>query len=145
MWRKSKHLSTQAFVLSMIGILIVGSSLIAALYFYVNPKSANISKNPFERPVTSEPVSLSLNISSPDDNLLVFDTDLLIQGTTIPNAIVILDINNNNMSLETNLTGSFSTTAKLKSGVNELNVTVFDNQGNSKTDSRTIYYSTEKL
>lgn len=141
----SKLLSPTVFVISMVIILLAGLAGAFGLNFLVNPQTAAQKLNILNQPVTSKPVSLTLNISSPDDNLLVFDSDLLIQGTTMPNNIVILSLTDSDLNLQADKDGNFSTTLKLKSGVNQITVTTFDDQGNSKSDSRTVYYSTEKI
>lgn len=96
-------------------------------------------------PVTSAPVSLTLNLSNPDNDLLVFDSDLLIQGKTSPGATVIISSNEDDQVLEVNNQGEFSTTLILESGVNKLTVSSFDNSGSNKSEDRTIYYSKEKI
>jgi hypothetical protein len=96
-------------------------------------------------PVTSEPVSVTLNLASPDDNVLIFDDSLLIQGKTSPQATVILSFDKDDSVIEAGNSGDFSATIKLQPGVNQFTVSVFDNFGNSKSENRTVYYSKEKL
>ena len=97
------------------------------------------------KPVTKEPVSLTLNLSAPEDNLLVFDSDLLIAGKTSPKANVIISLDEDNFALEANDRGDFSTTVKVKNGPNKITVSSFDNLGNKKEENRMVFYSTEKL
>lgn len=116
------------------------------LYFltYYQPSQNQALINSY--PVTSEPVSLTLSLSSPDNNQLVFDPNLLIQGnTTPPGSTVILSLNDDNQAIETNSRGNFSATVKLQEGINTLSVAVFDNSGNNKREERVVYYSTEKI
>lgn len=96
-------------------------------------------------PVTQEPVSLTLNLASPDDNLLVFDPDILIEGKTTPGSTALLSFDDNDQVINVNNTGDFSATAKLQSGINQFIITVFDESGNTKTEERTVFYSTEKI
>lgn len=115
----------------------------AALYFFLNntPKSAPVLS---QGPVTSEPVSLTLALTNPDDNILVFSSDLLIQGTTSPNSTVLISSDDDQI-IQADSKGNFSSSIKVSEGVNQLEVTAFDNQGNSKSEVRTVYYSTEKI
>lgn len=140
----TKQLPLRIFILSMIFVFLLALVYIAGLYFILNPaiKNNTLIKS---TPVTSPPVSLTFNLSNPDDNLLVFDADLLIQGKTSPNAIVLLSSNENDKILEINNQGEFSTTLKLESGVNNLIISTFDNSGSSKTEKRTVFYSEEKI
>lgn len=139
-----KKLSTKTFLLSMVVVFLLGLGSIVGVYLIVNPKNNN---NPLisEGPVTSEPVSLILNLTSPDDNTLVFDSDLLIQGQVSKGSFVLLSLNEEDQILDTSDKGDLSKTIKLEDGVNKIMVTVFDNLGNSKTEKRTVFYSTEKI
>lgn len=96
-------------------------------------------------PLTSLPQSITLKISSPDDNLMVFDPDLLIDGVTSPNSIVIITDEDLDRVVTTNNQGYFSYTAHLSEGINQFQINVFDNYGNSKSEFRSIYYSKEKI
>lgn len=134
----------KVFFIFLLTILFICLGLVIYLYFQVQskvPTSALLNS----WPVTSEPVSLTLNLSSPEDNMLVFDTDLLLQGKTSPQAVVVLSLNDTDEAIEASSQGSFSTTLKLEEGINQVSVTVFDSLGNSKSIDRTIYYSEEKL
>ncbi len=125
-------------------IFILGLFFIGAIYYILNltPKPQfNFSGVS----LTSEPVSLELNLNSPDDEIIVFDPDLLISGETTKGSTVILSLFEDDIPLEVSSDGNFSYTLKLDTGYNRLVVTSFDPNGNSKTESRTIYYSKEKI
>lgn len=125
-------------------VFIASLGLFLVFYFTSNSK-INTKQLINSWPVTSEPVSLTLNLSSPEDNLLTFDTDLLIQGKTAPEVKVIISSEEEDEVLESSSKGDFSTTIKLSEGLNNLLVTTFDASGNSKSEERTIFYSKEKL
>lgn len=143
----NKYLSTKTFVLTLSAILIFGLTFIGGLYYILNYQYQNTNISPLlsGSPVTSEPVSLTLNLTDPSDNLLTTSSAILVTGETSPAAVVIFNLNEDYSSLEAGDKGGFSTTLKLTSGVNKLAVTVFDNLGNSKIENRTLYYSTEKI
>jgi len=127
------------FILSLIG----GSIFVAGTYF-IGPKfNKKVDWN--LSPVTSAPVSLKLNLSAPDDNLLIFDNNLLVQGQTSTSAVVTASLNDKVQVLDINNKGEFSSTLLLDEGVNKLFLAVFDKEGNSKSEARTIYYSKEKI
>jgi hypothetical protein len=69
----------------------------------------------------------------------------LISGETTKGSTVILSLFEDDIPLEVSSDGNFSHTLKLDTGYNRLLVTSFDPNGNSKTESRTIYYSKEKI
>lgn len=131
----------------MLAILVVGLGLLAGFYFLLNPpQSENRGVGElYGKTVTSTPANLTLALSSPDDNLLVFTPDLLIQGKTAPNATVILSREKEDLALHATSQGDFSTTVTLSAGANQFTLAVFDDSGDSKTESRTVYYSKEKI
>lgn len=127
-------------------VFILGISLIVGVGVYLQRGPDIDSQNlALSSPVTSEPVSLTLDLGSPDNNQLVFDSDLLIQGTTLPHTIVIVSTNKNDAVLQSDDHGNFSTDLTLLPGVNQFSVTAFDNSGDTKVEKRTVYYSTEQL
>lgn len=97
------------------------------------------------QPVTNKPISLTLNLSSPDDNKLVFKSVALVEGTATPNSLVVLSTNSDDQILKVSPTGSFSQTINLDEGVNQIMVSAFDNTGNSKQETRMVYYSKEEI
>lgn len=139
-----KSLNPAVFIFSMLSMLIIAGGYFIWVYFLSNPNSGQENKLLYN-PVTQEPVSLTLNISSPDQNSLVFSEDLLVQGKTSSNAVVFLSLNDNDLVLETNSKGDFSQTIKLQKGANQIYISAADSAGNTKGETRTIYYSTEKI
>lgn len=140
----SRNISTTSFIFSMLGILILASAFFLALHFYLNPQQIPVTFQNYQ-PVTTLPVSLTLDLSNPDDNLLIFDNNLLVSGKTIPGALVLITANDQNQLLTASSDGYFSQTVKLSPQVNQLSVSAFDNSGNYKSEQRTIYFSEEKL
>lgn len=140
-------LFTKISIASVILLLLIATGYILALkYLSVLPKGdKNGLYGSTGQPVTREPIGLILNLDSPDDNLLVNSPNLLVQGKTLANIVVILSQNKEDLILQSSLAGDFSTTITLAEGVNQFNVAVFDDKGNSKIEGRTIFYSKEKI
>ena len=131
-------------LISFLAVILAALGTLAIFYFFAQ-QQPNQNQADLKMPVTQEPVSLTLNLSSPEDNLLGFTTELLVQGQTTSGAVVILSANDLDNVLEVGSGGTFSTTVKLQSGLNQVAVAAFDKVGNSKSENRTIYYSTEKI
>lgn len=139
----NKKLSSGIFFLSMLGILSFSLGGIFWLDKILNPQIKN--NYLLGLPVTREPVSLILNLHSPDDDLITYDSELLVSGKTLPKATVLLSLSQKDLVIEVTSFGDFSTTISLNPGVNQILVASFDNLGNSKTENRTVYYSQEKI
>lgn len=137
---------SRAFIFFLPAVFLIALAIAGGWYFFFANQGFSKSDTPvFSNPVTLERQTISLSLSGPDDEALVFDPNLLIQGTSSPQAVIILSWNGNNKAVEAGSDGSFSSTIKLQSGVNNLKVTAFDKSGENREEDRIIYYSTEKL
>ncbi len=138
--------SLKMLLVMVMGAVVVSTATIAYQYLPGNQRtfSNNLSLQ-YISPVTSEPSALILNLSNPEENSLVFEKDLLIQGKSSPKATIVLSSDDEDLVVEAKSEGDFSTVVKLKNGANEFLITAFDHLGNSKSERRVIYYSPEKL
>lgn len=140
-----RKLSTKSFIISQVLILAAGLAFLAGIYYIVNVKGIETDKLKSYNPVTTTPKSFNLEINNPDDDILIPDKSIIVSGTTTPGSTIIVTLENTNIGLEANSKGEFSTLISLVSGVNEINITAFDALGNSKSDTRTVYQSEEKI
>ncbi len=140
-----KILPTPVFVISMILILLTGVGVLLGIKYLSDEDNFNQLITNAYQPVTSKPTSLILNLSAPDDNKLVFKPELLIEGSSAQNSVVLLSTNNSDEVLKLSNNGSFSHTLMLDEGVNQITINTFDSAGNSKTETRTVYYSKEEI
>lgn len=141
----NKVLSTKIFIVAQALILVLGLIFLGGLYFILNSEQYN--KTPLQnyRPVTREPVSFNLEITNPDDEILVFDKSLIVSGRTSSKATIIISNLDQNMGLQADSNGEFSKVVDLTNGENEIEIAAFDENGNTKSFSRTIFYSEEKI
>ncbi len=89
----------------------------------------------------SEPSSALLTILNPEDNLVQEETSTTVTGTTQPNAIVVLFVNDEENISTADETGNFSFTVDLESGSSILTVHAIDENGESVSATRTIVVS----
>lgn len=140
-----KIFSFKTFVISQLFLLAVGLSIIGGLYFFPHLLGQDKPKPQIRGPVTSAPASLNLDLTGPDDDLLSFQDEVVVEGKTSPRSNVLISSESNDEVVEAKADGSFSTNFSLKPGVNEIQVVVFDSSGDQRSSSRTIYYSKEKI
>lgn len=141
---KDKVLSTKTFIISHLVILMLALGFFAGLYYILYPerfKKAVMEYNP----VTREPISLFLEITSPEDDILVNDGNLIISGKTGPEAAVVISSNQSDAGLQADKYGQFSKVFPLILGANIIEITSFDPEGNSKTVTKSVYYQEEKI
>lgn len=141
---KDVVLSTKTFIISHIAILLSGLIFFGGLYYILYQEKfqpAQIDYNP----VTKEPVSLFLEVSAPEDEILVYEDNIIISGKTCPDCTVIITSQNNDAGLQASKGGEFNKVFQLTPGANVVEITVFDPEGISKTVARSVYYSKEKI
>ena len=141
-----KYLKMKAFILTQILIVILLVTTIAGIYYVINLQhSKPVSDYSNSGPVTSTPASLTLNLESPDDNLLTFSQSIIISGKTLPNLNVLISSNNDDLIIQSKPDGTFSSDFELKTGVNEIIVATFGEDGEERIQQRTVYYSKDKI
>lgn len=142
----NKEISKTHFIISQFLLLFLGLSFFLGIYFYLNKDNPKVNfKNYY--PVTRKPTSLNLEINNPDDEIIISDKNLIISGSTEPfTTLVISNVaSGESLGLEANQKGEFSKIIPLEIGVNIIKLTAFDSSGNSKEETRTIYYTQEKI
>lgn len=141
---QDKILSTKTFVLSHLTILFLALVFFAGLYYILYQdrfRSIPVQYNP----VTRKSVSLYLEITAPEDDILVNDANLVISGKTGPDTTVIISSTGSDAGMQSGKNGEFSRVFPLAPGVNIIEITAFDAQGNSKTVTKSVYFSEEKI
>lgn len=143
----NKKLSTKEFIFSQILILVSGLIFLGALYYILYLDSSVQTQNSFFSggPVTKEPASLMLELTAPDDDLLVFDDSVEIAGKSLPNLYILITAPSSDRVIKSKSDGSFSTDIELAEGINDIKIISFDEKGEQKDLERIVYYSKEKL
>ena len=141
---KDVTLSTKTFIISHTIIFLSGLIFFGGLYYILYQEKFQPPQADYN-PVTKVPVSLFLEISSPEDNVLVYEDNIVISGKTGPETTVIISSQDNDTGLQASKDGEFSKVFQLSRGANIIEVTAFDTEGNSKTVTRSVYYSEEKI
>lgn len=139
-----KELSGGQFLGSLIGLLIIGLIFFGGLYYMVNKDY--LFKGPkYHDPVTTPPISLYLEVGAPENGVVVLSNTVVVSGKTIPDAVVAILSPGHNEILSANVLGEFSKVFPLDAGLNPIQITVFDNKGNSKSEIVEVYYSNEPI
>ncbi len=143
--RLFEPISNKSFIISQITILSVGLLFAGLMYFFLQRPLDTPPDLQKYIPVTSEPISFNLDIDSPENNSVVFDNETLVNGTTSPHATVVISTEDSDLALSANDKGAFSQTITLTPGLNTLVINTFDENGDNKSERRSVYYSEEKL
>lgn len=139
-----KSLTTLSLYIFLAAIFLLIGSSGYGLYKHFTQGQPNLdwTKN---GTVTTQPLSLNLDLNSPEDEILVNDKSVLVSGKTLPNASVLITDESKETATTADDKGDFSKVVTLDDGLNHLVITSFDSEGDSKTVNKTIYYSEDKL
>lgn len=141
---KDKVLSTKAFVISHLTLLILALAFFGGLYFILYPERFVSTPTNEYQPVTKDPVSLFLEITSPEDDILVNDANLVISGKTSSDTSIIISSQTNDTALQADNNGQFSKVFPLTLGANIIEINALDKEGNSKTITKSVFYEETK-
>lgn len=84
-----------------------------------------------------------LLITSPENNIVVNEDSVKVEGTTQPKATIVIISNTGEVILEAKQDGSFEQNVKLEGGANEIKVVAYDKNGRRTEKIITVVYSTE--
>lgn len=104
-----------------------------------NPSEEQTSENP----VSSPNLEFGLTIASPENEDVITQNPLIITGATKSNSYVTVSSEEQDYTLQSAQDGSFEAEIELVGGINEVIVTVFDEEGNTIEEKLTLVYSTE--
>lgn len=141
----TQKLSHTQFILSHILILIVGLIFLGGLYYILNIQYQQPKNLFLNGPITTPPKTLRLTLNQPDQDSLSYSSSIIVSGKTAPAKEVLITTDTVDTVIKSTTDGSFSTVLHLDEGVNRIAVVVFDGTGDAKSQSRTVYYSKEKI
>lgn len=145
MIKLTQKLSPKTFVYSQILILVFSLMFLGGLHYIVNVQFVKSGKYFARGPVTSAPKVVALEVTSPDDQSVVFDATTLVSGKSLPKATVLISSKDSEGIVQAETDGTFAVSFPLVEGLNEITVTAFDQKGEERLTIRSVYYSKEKL
>jgi len=85
----------------------------------------------------------NLIVTQPEDNLVISQERINVQGSTTPKSTVVILTPADEVIIESQQDGSFEAEVLLEGGPNELVVKSYDEQGNESQQKLNVVYSTE--
>jgi hypothetical protein len=140
-----RSLTTKQFITANFMILLLGLLFCAGIYVFLHVDIFQKTASSQYLPVSKEPSSFSLDVHSPENDILSFEKDIVVSGKTAPRAVVIITLNNQTVGFEASDKGDFTRVIPLEKGPNILAINSFDSQGNSKQITKHLYFTEEKL
>lgn len=141
----TRKLSTKTFIISHLFIFFLGLLFIFSMSYFIS-HGLSVKNNWDDRlPVTSKPKSYTLELTSPDDNVLTYDSALIISGKTSPLSLILISLSDEDLVISPQDSGEFTKVVNLNPGLNELTISSFDETGSSKSEIRSIFYTKDQI
>ena len=137
-------------ILAIVGGAVLGLLVIGGLWWTnkaTTEENLNITPTPvLEQPptLTSAP-SLSLEIISPEDESIIEEEKITLEGETAPESVVVVIYPEGENIVEADEGGNFETEITLVGGANEIKITAYDEERNQAKKNLTLIYSTAKI
>lgn len=96
-------------------------------------------------PSPSSSLHNSLTLLAPEDESVQATSDVKVTGTTDPDALVIIFMNDLPQVIRADKSGNFSIQTKLQQGSNVITVRTLDEEGNTAEAQRTVIFTTVSL
>ncbi len=137
-------------ILAIIGGVALGLLVIGGLWWTnkaTTEESLNITPTPVleQSPTLIPTPSLSLEIISPEDESIIEEEKITLEGKTAPESVVVVIYPEGENIVEADKEGNFETEITLVGGANEIKITAYDKEGNQVEKNLTLVYSTAKI
>lgn len=118
---------------------------------YQNSENAKTGQNSDTDQLINNPISTEsaatqdpqLVISSPEEELLTNEEELIVSGNGNPNSFVVIMVNDVETISNTDGSGNFSIKVKLNPGGNLIEINSIDEDGKQVTKQRTVIYESK--
>jgi len=95
--------------------------------------------------LSSPKTETSINITSPENNIISNNSKISIKGDSKPNSLIIVSTQNKTFSGKSNSNGVFNINIELDSGINLIKISSIDDNYNQDQTEINITYSTAKI
>lgn len=133
-----KPISKAVLIFACVGIIAIVATIAIILMRPQEEPGIPVPAQPTQVP------EVPLTLDSPSDQTLVVQNEILVSGTTMPDATVAVYTEDDEIILEADSTGRFETTVTLAPGINSLNVKAFSPTGEEKSVSLSVVYDNEQ-
>lgn len=135
------------FIGLLIGLIITGGILRAKKALDNSPQPGNDSDTPpINNPQeTLEESSLFLEIKAPDDNVIVKNNSINLEGQTLPDTYIAIITEKNEYLIVPSETGQFTQDIALIKGANTISITVYTETGEKVEKTINVVYTSAEI
>jgi len=138
-------------ILAIIGGVALGLLVIGGLWWTnkTTTEESPIVPSPTplitQAPTLTPALSLPLEIINPENESIIEEEEITLEGKTIPGSVVVVIYPEGENIVEADEEGNFETEITLVGGANEIKITAYDEEGNQAEKNLTLIYSTAKI
>ena len=138
-------------ILAIVGGVVLGLLVIGGLWW---TNKTTTGENPIvpsptplntQAPTLTPALSLPLEIINPENESIIEEEEITLEGKTIPGSVVVVIYPEGENIVEADEEGNFETEITLVGGANEIKITTYDEEGNQAEKNLTLIYSTAKI
>lgn len=138
-------------ILAIVGGVVLGLLVIGGLWW---TNKTTTGENPIvpsptplitQAPTLTPALSLPLEIINPENESIIEEEEITLEGKTIPGSVVVVIYPEGENIVEADEEGNFETEITLVGGANEIKITAYDEEGNQAEKNLTLIYSTAKI
>jgi len=138
-------------ILAIVGGVALGLLVIGGLWW---TNKTTTGENPIvpsptplitQAPTLTPALSLPLEIINPENESIIEEEEITLEGKTIPGSVVVVIYPEGENIVEADKEGNFETEITLVGGANEIKITAYDEEGNQAEKNLTLIYSTAKI
>ena len=138
-------------ILAIVGGAVLGLLVIGGLWW---TNKTTTEENPIipsptplitQAPTLTPALSLPLEIINPENESIIEEEEITLEGKTIPGSVVVVIYPEGENIVEADKEGNFETEITLVGGANEIKITAYDEEGNQAEKNLTLIYSTAKI
>lgn len=138
-------------ILAIVGGVALGLLVIGGLWW---TNKTTTEENPIipsptplitQAPTLTPALSLPLEIINPENESIIEEEEITLEGKTIPGSVVVVIYSEGENIVEADEEGNFETEITLVGGANEIKITAYDEEGNQAEKNLTLIYSTAKI
>lgn len=138
-------------ILAIVGGVVLGLLVIGGLWW---TNKTTTEENPIvpsptplitQAPTLTPALSLPLEIINPENESIIEEEEITLEGKTIPGSVVVVIYPEGENIVEADEEGNFETEITLVGGANEIKITAYDEEGNQAEKNLTLIYSTAKI
>ncbi len=138
-------------ILAIVGGVALGLLVIGGLWW---TNKTTTGENPIvpsptplitQAPTLTPALSLPLEIINPENESIIEEEEITLEGKTIPGSVVVVIYPEGENIVEADEEGNFETEITLVGGANEIKITAYDEEGNQAEKNLTLIYSTAKI